>query len=397
MEENKSKSRGVPIEWYLNKYYELPKNGKRIPCPICGSSTGFAVSIPKNAFNCFGCGAHGGTYSLHSLINGIDKEQAKQFLREEYSKDPNGEYFKERQEKAEQEVEEIIPADEAHRDCIYKALLSELKLDDNHRKDLHRRGLTDKEISELGYKTYSNDDLTTMEVLRSGIGKKICLYAKNGEKNNSHVPGFYDLDTNEPHLVPLKNNDSGYLIPVRDMQERISGFQVRYDNGVKPKYGWLSSSSKETGVGVDGNYCNNIQHSGKWNEARMRYSGFPKVIGITEGALKADIASVLYDKLFPEEDYHLFLGLTGITNQKRLPDELKKLKELGLKEVHIFTDMDYITNPNVQKAVNKLKRCIASCGLKYVFKEWPTEHKGIDDYLLSEYKKRILKGEMKWQ
>lgn len=389
--------RGVPIEWYLNKYgYGLPNGGKRITCPICGSSTGFSVDLKLNAFNCFGCGAHGSTYDLHSALKGMPKDTARKVLRKEYLNDPNGKVFNEKLEKAASE-EKVIPADEVHRDYVYRELLKLLKLEDKHRNDLHRRGLTDKDIENLGYKTYSNDDIIALQVCKTGIGRKICMYAKNGNAENSHIPGFYDLETNEPHLVALKNNDSGYLIPVKDMKGNISGFQVRYDNGVKPKYGWLSSGSKSTGVGVDGNYCNNIQHSGDWKLARARYEGFPKTIGLTEGALKADIASLLFDKLNPNDDLHLFLGLTGITNQKRLPDELKELKELGLEEVHIFTDMDYITNKNVENAVKKLIQTIKTCGLKYVFKKWNDQYKGIDDYLLSEYKAAILAGKMKWE
>ena len=50
--------------------------------------------------------------------------------------------------------------------------------------------------------------------------------------------------------------------------------------------------------------------------------------------------------------------------------------------------MDYLTNPHVQKASERLIEMINNAGLKYIRAKWNPEYKGLDDYLAAREKAR---------
>ena len=112
-----------------------------------------------------------------------------------------------------------------------------------------------------------------------------------------------------------------------------------------------------------------------------------------EGALKADIASVLYDRIDSKAGPHLFLGLTGVNNISQLSDALRYCADRGTRKIGIFIDMDYRSKKEVADALNRILeiissiRCPDGVPLQYQIMEWDEKYKGIDDYLLSVYKK----------
>ena len=99
---------------------------------------------------------------------------------------------------------------------------------------------------------------------------------------------------------------------------------------------------------------------------------------ITEGPLKADIASYL-------SGGELFIGLTGVQNVAFLKDVILQLKPKRILEC---IDMDIRTNENVQKAQSKIRAICAPLVQDYRPFTWPVEQKGIDDWLLFEKLKR---------
>lgn len=363
-------------------------NGKnRCDCPMCGGKNSLSISPDKNLFHCFKCDEAGDAVSLYAKVNKISYKSAYKSV----AKLCNGitdEVAQTYVQKPDHAYADTI----LKRDSVYRNLLNQLSLSEKHKDNLIKRGLTIEDITQLGYKTLSLRGVSYEE------RDKIARESVKGYKPDSEaigIPGFYDLSTDVPKIsIPAE----GILIPVRTHTMKISGFQIRYndlpENATKEmeasfhRYGWFTSGGKKTGCLFSG--CENIHHAGNWYRIN-----FPKVIGLTEGALKADVAAKLYDKIKPEEE-HLFLGLTGVSNTSQLEEELTYLGKLGAQEIHIFVDMDYRDKPTVAKALQKIKKIISSVKYKeyvgekvaykpmrFVVIEWDDHFKGIDDYLLS--------------
>lgn len=107
------------------------------------------------------------------------------------------------------------------RDKYYRQLLASLKLDPIDREDLTRRGFTDEEIREAGFKSVEPWQKLDIEL-------------------PVNLPGV------SHHGKSLIVGSAGYLCPCYDHKQRIVGMQVRFrvPRG-KQRYAWLSSSTKK--------------------------------------------------------------------------------------------------------------------------------------------------------
>ena len=104
---------------------------------------------------------------------------------------------------------------------VYSALISLLTLSAGHIKHLLSRGLSREEVRLLerrGYRTLPKDALE-----RASIAIKI---ARDFGGDILKVPGFYATKSNCPMFVGF---GGGLFIPVRDVDGRIIGAQVRVD------------------------------------------------------------------------------------------------------------------------------------------------------------------------
>ncbi len=114
-------------------------------------------------------------------------------------------------------VTETAPVD--GRDRVYRDFLAGLRLEPLHRKDLHRRGLSDERIAERGYRSVPG-----METSWAAIQRLLDM----GHRLEG-IPGFYLAQGRRrnywTHLRP-----AGYFIPVRDAQGRIQAMQIRRDH-----------------------------------------------------------------------------------------------------------------------------------------------------------------------
>ena len=358
-----------------------------VNCPFCRGIHKLNINKAKNLWRCAKCGEGGNSIQLHAKLKNISQKEAVSELKDALVTGK----IKFAENKV---VKRITPVDACTREFVYENLLSQLDLKYDHRKNLHKRGLTDADIERLMYRSYPQSKLD--EIAKNSLqGLKFDYY--------DGIPGFYDLSTDNPFLI--KHGD-GYLIPVRDQYGKIEGFQIRSSkkNPDAPRYTWLSSSKMKTGCSVTG--CCNIHHAGNW-----RRTSIPKVIGLTEGALKADVASTIFDRLYPNEE-HLFLGLTGVNNIGQLKAELEKFGKIGLEEVHIYVDMDYREKTEVAKALKKIKTIVESVDvlfyepdeddssfyhdnnkqMKAEVMSWNEKYKGIDDYLFAYEVERKKRG-----
>ena len=109
---------------------------------------------------------------------------------------------------------------------------------------------------------------------------------------------------------------------------------------------------------------------------------------VTEGALKADIASALSGRTF------IAVAGTGCIDSLKEPFEI--IKRNGVSKVYEALDMDKTVNENVARASRKLMCLIKKFGFKTKMTRWkwgknsPKENKGIDDMLLN----MKMKGEI---
>jgi hypothetical protein len=96
---------------------------------------------------------------------------------------------------------------------------------------------------------------------------------------------------------------------------------------------------------------------------------------LTEGALKADIASYILDAPV--------IAAAGVSCfGADFPADLKA-KFPSLRTILIAFDSDWRVKPQVKSALEKLMRGLSGAGFRVKVRTWPPQHKGIDDYLLA--------------
>lgn len=242
-------------------------------------------------------------------------------------------------------VKQNLKASPAILDSTYRALLSELSLSATHLGHLKRRGLTDIEIEDLGYKTLGpNGSYELIKRLQARVVKL------------EGVPGFY-IEGGLWKLVGV----NGLAIPVRDIRRRIAGVQIRCDNALGGRYRWLSSRGYYAGCSSGAP----IHTAGTMPDKRE--------VWITEGPIKADIAALKLNRLV--------LAVAGVGNW---PGVIPIVRQLKPKRVIIAFDMDKINNSAVKLHSNTLMACLIRRGIRTFEADWDSHFKGIDDLLMGK-------------
>jgi hypothetical protein len=210
------------------------------------------------------------------------------------------------------------------------------------------RGLSESEIERNGYRsTPTKDDGDRIAREMSSIGLE-------------GVPGFFKRG-GEWHM---RDYGAGFFVPVRDEHLRIVGLQIRRDEG-EPRYIWFSSS----------NYPHGTPSSSPVHYARPHLLCDASEVILTEGGLKADVASYLLDAPI--------IAGGGVHNFGQNFAENTKAKFPNLQTILIAFDSDYRTKPQVKTALEKLMRNLSGVGFRVKVRTWPPRYKGIDDYLLA--------------
>lgn len=244
---------------------------------------------------------------------------------------------------------------------VYTSLLRALTLSDAHRESLRKRGLSDEEIDKRKYRTLPLQG-------RAGLARQMA--DSYGADLLLKVPGFYVHEEGGKRWLTLAGAP-GLLIPVRDLSGQIVAIKIRADDpGEGPKYTWLSSS----------------KHGGPSPGNRVHvpaFGGERTSIRITEGELKADIATAL--------SRILTLSIPGVSSWRQV---LPVLKECGAKTVRLAFDADAKTNPNVARAFGLTAKALEQEGYEIEVETWDiAEGKGIDDLLAAGGRPAVLKGE----
>jgi hypothetical protein len=240
-------------------------------------------------------------------------------------------------------------ADVDHLDGVYCSLIHRhLVLSSEHRSTLQARGLSDEEIDRRGYRSTPSPE----------FGKFVARAL--AELDLRGVPGFYF--TGGAWL--MADFGPGILIPVRDERSRIQGFQVRRDEGLSPRYLWLSSGSKPQGTSP----------GSPVHYARPHLLHDAEEVTITEGALKADVTAHFLEAPI--------ISAAGVCNfGASFADDLRA-KFPNLRTTYLAFDADWRQNPSVRGALERLKTNLRRARFTVRVRTWPPGlGKGIDDYL----------------
>jgi hypothetical protein len=315
------------------------------PCPICHKPDQCSVSEDGDYCICYRVGepsqqrtaSDGRTYWAHRLTSPPTPAEPRYSLA-----DGGGQL-----------------ADPDIRHEIYYALLQCLDLSSQHEANLKARGLKTG-LKAAGYR--SLPERRRYRAVRR-------LIEAGFEKHLPTVPGFFVAEHEGKYWTI--SGASGLLIPVRDAEDRIIALMVRPDdlsNG--GKYRWLSSK-KRGGPGPGAPI-----HV-------PRFKGDKSTVRITEGALKADVATRLSDMLT--------IGLPGVGAWRQLP---RLLKQIGAKSIRIALDADACRKQAVGEALHSLTKRLLDRGFAVVLELWDeNDGKGIDDLLVAGKQTELIEGE----
>ncbi len=247
-------------------------------------------------------------------------------------------------------VEDAPRADEDRIVAAYADLIRlHLVLSEEHRRQLHGRGLDDLSIGVNGYAS------VPPPLFAANVARALAR-----EHDLRGVPGFY-RDAGEWRMV---TGGAGFFVPVRGADSRIRGLQIRRDEG-KPKYIWFSSKDRAGGASPGAPV-----HYAKPNLLKN-----VTTVTLTEGALKADIAAHIMNAPV--------IAAAGVSNFGR--DFAAPLKQQfpQLQTIYVAFDMDFDHKEAVRRALFRLVAQLERARFSVRVRTWPPGWKGLDDYLLA--------------
>lgn len=339
-------------------------DGVYTDCPFCGDNRGkLKVNYEKNVWKCNYCQTGGGMLQLYA---GIKNTSTSVAYREICEAIQNGIIISSQtlslpRTSAPRQISESKKADAGVIHKTYTAMLEQLLLKKEHLEHLRSvRGLSDAEIDRLGFRStppfYMCRSITERLI---GLGHTV-----------QGVPGFYQKDGK--WTLNFCSYTAGILLPAKDYEGRISGFQIRLDTPLKngddtsdkpgAKYIWLSSSGKQNGCSSG----SPVHLIGERNA---------KTIYVTEGVLKADIAHCLTGRTFA--------AIAGANNLTSLEDLFKVISRTGTQLIVEAHDMDKYKNEMVDKGASAIRQLANKYGMDCKRLTWNPNYKGIDDWQLA--------------
>lgn len=337
---------------------------KKNPCPICGHDSWCRIAKDGNAV-CCQRGNGGG-------IERYDKNGVPFWL-----------YFLNEGQNNQINLDSLPPipsstttprnnrADPDTLHEVYSTMLGDpaVSLSEEHKENLRQRGLPDEEIVRREYRSLPIRG-------RSPLAKR--LIGRFGVDKISHIPGFGIKEGRNGKSYWTMGGAAGLMIPVRDTQGHIVGIKIRANETTEDgrKYSWLSLGRQMSGG------------AGQVNLPHVPiYNGDKSVIRITEGELKADIATVLSGILT--------ISFPGVGSWRLV---LPIIKEYQPKKVLVAFDNDSRTNrmvvTHMLNCITELLKSDNGLNLNEVGIEiWDTAYKGIDDALAAGKNIQIITGE----
>lgn len=325
-------------------------------CPFCGDKRGkFSYIIKKgnrqNMYHCFACESGGNAVELHMKLSTKNYDRIKNGYKvatRDIFKAIQGNTILESQHVEIEHVEsedEIEKCSDEYCSNVYHAMLNELRLLDNHKNDLLKRGLPQQDIDNYNFRSTPKYN-----------GRQICENLIKKGFSLEGVPGFHKQKGVWEMSIP----GIGYFCPCIDGEMNyLEGFQIRMDKPVRDaKYLWFSSAGKTDGI-----------TSGAL--ATYLPGEYEKCIIIVEGILKALIVYCLLDKKVT------VIGVPGVGNIKSLEPYLAR-HENNAFVIEAY-DMDKKYNisdiPLLKKAEKIAKEKNISLDELFNMEEYKTEFK----------------------
>jgi putative DNA primase/helicase len=263
--------------------------------------------------------------------------------------------------------------------AAYAIIMSGMSLSQEDARGLRTRGLSDADVARLGYRSWGGTIDHRKQLLGSvhtAIGD--AMYA---------VPGVYRTD-----FGPELGLRTGTAIPVRDADGRIRGIRLRTERQKSNKKGkpvrdssgklvfekvymWLSGRHDHAKDARVVACCHVPLH-----EPTMDTS----VVAITEGELKADIATMASGVLY--------VSVPGVGSWRL---GVEQAKALGASRVLLAYDVDADANRGVADAIVRSLELARELGMGVAIQTWAkSAGKGIDDVLVRDASAvRTLEGE----
>lgn len=313
-----------------------------VDCPICGDRRGkMNLNTVKDLWRCNYCGEGGGMLSLYAKVYGVSNSDAYREICDALA--VNGfspDYtVPEKTTPAEAEQSDAASVQEVHQ--TLSMLLSMLTLIPAHHTHLQSvRGLSDDEITRFGFKSTPPPFLCRS--LTNRLVKAGCRV--------QGVPGFY-VDDNGCWTVKFHQRTSGIIIPIFGVDGLIRGAQIRLDHPLKDK----DDPPEKTGVKYL-TLSSTGKRMGTTSGSPIHFVGDPcsRVVYVTEGCLKADVAHALM--------HRTFVATLGANNTAKLDELFAFLHRNGTEEIIEAEDMDKYSNEMVGKGASKILALAAKQG-----------------------------------
>jgi hypothetical protein len=267
----------------------------------------------------------------------------------------------------------------------YEALLSRLDLCAEHRDQIEKRGIRADEALELGYRTLPVD---------REVRINLCEELLSDGYNLRGVPGFFILPARAGceggrwcvggtshgwREIRDKKTESvwevpGMLVPTCDEAGRVVRLKLRNDPHSADAPEWVKEAWPARYVALS----SKDRCGGAGAGLRLHYVGpadggkFPRAMWVTEGEVKADIASMMLGARV--------VGLPGVGQCLDLAVEAARRGG----QSKLYVAMDSETKGHVQLAVARLCRMAREAGVEPLVVVWDGGvGKGIDDLLVA--------------
>lgn len=219
----------------------------------------------------------------------------------------------------------------------YRSIIKELSLLPEHLEELLNRGLSLEQIREKQYKSFIGSDEERVKlgkVIQNAVGNSAVM-----------VPGIFHGRNENGESMLMLNTTPGLIIPNCDQYGQIHCLRIRVQHKDSKNYLYMSSSK------MNGPKVSTDLHFSK------KYEG-EQTVWLTEGSLKADIASILSGKYF--------VAVQSVTTLK----PISKLIDLGVEKVIVAFDMDFNKKPQVARGLAKVVRELKRKELEVCVATW---------------------------
>lgn len=317
------------------------------PCPVCGDTKGKCRELPDNPdlFLCMEV-LDAAAVPPGFKFRGLSKDGIWATItrdRGDGDVDSYQRWLQEwrilKQQRLQQEKNRLARLlDEGERDRNIRKILHQLNLDQKHRDDLYRRGLSD-------------------ELVASGMFRSVEQWQQLDREVSHHLAGVAISGRSLTHA------QSGYLCPIWNSQQQIIGWQLRVDDPKEDegKYRWPTSATKKRPHGSTAHLCS--------GELPLTYC-VPKAGVSTDSILTEYIAlaeGILKPWVLAQKRQQIVIGAAGgnhagspQTLRRYLDDASTKLN--GTKKVLLYADAGAAHNRHVVTQYRRTYKLLKSWG-----------------------------------